>query len=110
MVCGSDDAEGMATWGEANGEWLGGILDPPHGPPSQDVFLAVFGALDPVAFSTVFRAWVDLLLANIPLKAKHIAIDGKTSRQEAAFNRPPGLGRCLFYTSRECDLKRCRCR
>jgi hypothetical protein len=54
MVCGCDDAEAMEVWGEANAEWLKGLVDLPHGVPTQDVFLAVFGALDPEAFSTCF--------------------------------------------------------
>ena len=44
MVCGCDDAEAMQSWGEANEPWLEGLLDMPHGAPTQDVFLAVFGA------------------------------------------------------------------
>ena len=51
MVCGCDDAEAMQSWGEANADWLESILDMPHGPPTQDVFLSVFAALDPEAFS-----------------------------------------------------------
>jgi hypothetical protein len=39
MVCSCDDAEAMQSWGEANEQWLDGMLDMPHGPPTQDVFL-----------------------------------------------------------------------
>jgi len=44
----------------------------PHGPPTQDVFLAVFGALDPEAFSAVFRSWdrVLTLAATAPSAPK----------------------------------------
>jgi len=56
MVCGCDDAEAMQAWGEANAQWLEGLLEMPHGSPTQDVFLAVFGALSSEAFSAVFRA------------------------------------------------------
>lgn len=81
MVCGCDDAEAMQLWGEANATWLATFLDMPHGPPTQDVFLAVFAALDPEAFSGVFRAWAALLLLRLQIQGKkHIAIDGKTSR------------------------------
>jgi hypothetical protein len=61
MVCGCDDAEAMQSWGEANADWLCSMLDMPHGPPTQDVYLAVFAALSPEAFSAVFRAWAELL-------------------------------------------------
>jgi predicted transposase YbfD/YdcC len=82
MVCGCDDAEAMQLWGEASAAWLAGFLDMPHGPPTQDVFLTVFGALDPEAFSEVFRAWAALLVLRLEIQgAKHIAVDGKTSRR-----------------------------
>lgn len=83
-VCGADDAQAMEFWGEVNSAWLEDVLDMPHGPPTQDVFLSVLGALNPKAFSEVFRYWADLL--SIRLKQndgakRHIAIDGKTSRR-----------------------------
>jgi len=81
MVCGCDDAEAMQSWGEANEQWLDGMLDMPHGPPTQDVFLAVFGALDPEAFSAVFRSWAQMLALRLEVQGKHIAVDGKTSRR-----------------------------
>lgn len=82
MVCGCDDAEAMQLWGEANSAWLASFLEMPHGPPTQDVFLAVFGALDPEAFSAVFRAWAALVVLRLQIQgSKHIAVDGKTSRR-----------------------------
>ena len=81
MVCGCDDAEAMQAWGEANADWLQGFLEMPHGPPSQDVFLAVFGALHPERFSAVFRAWAELLTLRLKALGKHVAVDGKTSRR-----------------------------
>jgi hypothetical protein len=80
-VCGSDDAEAMQFWGEANTAWPKGFLEMPHGPPTQDVFLAVFGALYPEAFSLLFRAWTDLLRLRLRPGQAHIAADGKTSRR-----------------------------
>ena len=82
MICGSDDAEAMELWGIANGRWLAGFLELPHGTPSQDVFfLSVFAALDPAAFGAVLRSWAALLAARLPVESKHIAVDGKTSRR-----------------------------
>jgi predicted transposase YbfD/YdcC len=81
MVCGCDDAEAMQVWAEANLQWLDTILELPHGPPTQDVFLAVFGALDPQAFGSVFLSWMELLRMRLNVRGKHIAIDGKTSRR-----------------------------
>ena len=81
MVCGADNAEDMQDWGEANARWLDGILRLPHGAPTQDVFLSVFAALDPVAFRSVFLSWMELLRLRLGVIGKHIAVDGKTSRR-----------------------------
>lgn len=81
MVCGSDDAEQMDLWGKSNAPWLSEMLDLPHGTPTQDVFLSVFGALDPEAFRSVFLSWMELLRFRLRVLGKHIAIDGKTSRR-----------------------------
>jgi predicted transposase YbfD/YdcC len=53
----------------------------PHGAPSQDVFLAVLGALNPEKFSATFQAWANLISLRIGANDKHIAVDGKTSRR-----------------------------
>lgn len=81
MVCGCDNAESMDLWGEMNEEWLGEILELPHGVPSQDVYLSVFASLNPSAFSEVFRAWSEWVALKLGKKSSHIAIDGKTSRR-----------------------------
>lgn len=90
MVCGADNAEDMGDWGEANVRWLEGILELPHGPPTQDVFLSVFAALDPTSFRSVFLSWMELLRLRLRVMGKHIAVDGKTSRRsfDAARDRP----------------------
>ena len=66
---------------------LSGLPDPrrAQGAPTQDVYLSVFGALAPEAFSAVFRSWVDLLSLRLESSSetKHIAVDGKTSRRSA---------------------------
>jgi predicted transposase YbfD/YdcC len=49
--------------------------------PTQDVFLSVFAAIDPAAFSRVFVSWATILIARLDLKGTHIAVDGKTSRR-----------------------------
>lgn len=74
-------AESMELWGDANQAWLSTFLDLPHGVPTQDVFLAVFAALNPDSLSKVMRSWAALLIARLPENGKHIAVDGKTSRR-----------------------------
>lgn len=90
MVCGADNAEEMEDWGRANARWLDGILELPHGTPTQDVFLSVFAALDPVAFHSVFLSWMELLRLGLRVMGKQIAVDGKTSRRsfDTARERP----------------------
>jgi len=94
MICGCDDAEAMEAWSEANAEWLETFLDLPHGPPSQDVYLHVFGALEPRAFNEVFQRWADLVSLRIHGSERHIAIDGKTSRGSA----DPSTNRLAIHT------------
>jgi predicted transposase YbfD/YdcC len=91
LVCGADNAEEMEDWGWANAEWLGGLLALPHGTPTQDVFLAVFAAIDPTAFRSVFLSWMELLRLGLRVRGKHIAVDGKTSRRslDPAHDRLP---------------------
>ena len=88
MVAGADDAEAMQLWGETNKRWLKGFLELPHGVPTQDVFLSVFGALEPTAFSKMFVSWMDLLRVRLESQGSHIAVDGKTSRH--SFDRSAG--------------------
>lgn len=88
MVCGADDAQAMQSWGEANATWLAGLVELPHGTPSQDVFLSVFAALDPKAFSAVFRRWMQWLTLRLDGQGSHIALDGKTSRR--SFDKSTG--------------------
>ncbi len=91
LVCGADDAEAMQAWGEANEDWLDRFLELPHGAPTQDVFLSVFGALDPDRLGTVFRSWVQLLDTRRSEGGGQIAVDGKTNRRtfDRATDQPP---------------------
>jgi predicted transposase YbfD/YdcC len=50
----------------------------PNGIPSHDTFERVFDRIDPQAFQTCFRGWVQAVVAS--LHGLHIAIDGKTLR------------------------------
>ena len=84
MVCGADDAQAMEIWSKSHSDWLSELLETPHGTPSQDVYLAVLGAIQPENFGAVFRQWIYFLKLRIEATddaKKHIAIDGKTSRR-----------------------------
>lgn len=85
-ICGADDAQAIEDWGEIHNEWLSGFLELPYGTPTQDVFLAVLGNLNPKAFQEVFRSWAGLLSIRLKSqtdKDRQIAIDGKTGRRSA---------------------------
>jgi predicted transposase YbfD/YdcC len=94
MVCGADNAEEMQEWGAAHEEWLAQMMPLPHGAPTQDVFLAVFAALSPVAFQRVFLAWIDLMRVGLSQQGRHIAVDGKTSRRSL----DPAHGKLAIHT------------
>ena len=48
-----------------------------NGIPSQNIFLQVFGALNPKQFEAVFHRWVG---GMVPALSRTIAVDGKTLR------------------------------
>jgi len=83
-ICGADDAQAMENWGTVHKDWLGEFLELPYGTPTQDVFLAVLGNLNPKAFQAVFRDWANLLsmrIKELPKLERQIVVDGKTNRR-----------------------------
>lgn len=109
-VCGCDDAQSMELWGELNTAWLETFLPLPHGTPSQDVFLSVFGALNSQAFGDLFRAWAELLILRCDKQSRHIAIDDKTSRRSADKKRGTKTLRTVSAWVREAGLVLGPCR
>ena len=80
MISGCDDAEAMEDWGRENEYWLKDLLEMPHGVPTQDVYLYVFGLLDPKEFGNVVMAWATMIVTHLKGR-RHVSIDGKTSRR-----------------------------
>ena len=76
VLCGADDWQAIATFGQGRHTWLKRFLALPNGIPSHDTFERVFDRLDPQAFQACFRSWIAVL--SMHLKMPHIAIDGKT--------------------------------
>lgn len=80
VLCGADGWEDIERFGLAKQtllqEQLG--LSLPGGIPSDDTFRRVFSALDPHAFATCFRAWVQALRPTH--QDEVIAMDGKQLR------------------------------
>ncbi len=86
VICGADDTNAIAEFGEAKEQWFKSFLRLPHGIPSHDTFARVFSALEPEACENCFRSWVNALAASS--KGGPIAIDGKTLRR--SFDRAHG--------------------
>lgn len=78
MLCGNDDAEAIAEWGEFHEEWLREFLELPHGIPSQDTFLRVFAMLDPKSLEMMLLRWARQRVPSWEALSLHI--DGKTLR------------------------------
>jgi predicted transposase YbfD/YdcC len=76
VIAGCDDWQQIETFGDNRREWLKQFLPLANGIPSHDTFERVFDRLDPVAFQSCFRDWMNALCDALGLK--HIAIDGKT--------------------------------
>ena len=103
MLSGCDNAEHMELWGNTQRSWLANFFEMPHGPPTQDVFLRVLGALDPDSFQSFFHEWVTTVLRRVGKQAKHIAIDGKSSRRSYGRDEEGNKTRMLHMVSAYCS-------
>lgn len=77
-IANAQDWQDIATFGRKRERWLRRFLPLPHGIPSHDTFERVFDRLNPGAFQSCFRSWVQAV--QQALGVKHVAIDGKTLR------------------------------
>jgi predicted transposase YbfD/YdcC len=87
VLCGADNWQEVATFGQCRQAWLRRFLALPHGIPSHDTFERVFDRLDPQAFQACFRSWISALCLHLQLP--HIAIDGKTLRHSGSGDLGP---------------------
>jgi predicted transposase YbfD/YdcC len=79
IVCGADDWEAVADYGEAKEEWLSTFLALPGGPPAHDTFWRIFRHLDAEQFQSCFLKWI---ASMVELKnGQVIALDGKQLRR-----------------------------
>ena len=70
--------EDIEEYGQANAEWLGDLLDLPHGIPGHDTFRRVLSQLDPEELTQCFIAWTQAL--SEASGSDIVALDGKTLR------------------------------
>ena len=80
VICGVETWEDIEQYARAKKSWLQERLglSLQAGIPSDDTLRRLFAALDPDAFATCFRAWVQTLREQT--QGEVIALDGKTLR------------------------------
>jgi predicted transposase YbfD/YdcC len=78
-ICGADNWEDVAGFGEAKLAWFKTFLELPNGIPSHDTFNRVFARLDPQQFQTCFTGWIRA--TSTLIGGQVIAIDGKVLRR-----------------------------
>jgi len=78
VLCGADDMEEIALFGQQKEALLRRYLPFPHGTPSADTFIRVFERLDVQQFNACFMAWMQEILPAE--QAGQLCIDGKTLR------------------------------
>jgi predicted transposase YbfD/YdcC len=88
VICGANDWQQIATFGQQRRHWLARFLALPHGIPCHDTFERVFARLKPRALTAALQGWTQALTDG--LGVKQIAIDGKSVRGSAAAAK--GLG------------------
>lgn len=90
VICGSDNWEDVAEFGEAKQEWFETFLELPNGIPSHDTFTRVFARLDPQEFRTCFTSWITAV--SEVMDGQVIGIDGKVVRR----SHDKGIGKAAI--------------
>jgi len=81
ILVGADTFEEIQAWAQEKLPWLRRYLELPNGIPSHDTFARLFALIQPQAFESAFRRWVEAVLPA--LSPQVVALDGKTSRRTA---------------------------
>lgn len=76
-VCGANDFEEIAMYGQQKIDFLRTFLELPNGIPSHDTINRVFKFLDTNKFSESLYHWSKEILSSIQEQLTHISIDGK---------------------------------
>jgi hypothetical protein len=77
-ICGADNWEEIAEFGESKREWFASFLELENGIPSHDTFRRVFIVLDNIELKTLFVGWISSVVSLS--KGTLVNIDGKTLR------------------------------
>ena len=83
VLSGCDGCVEIAEYGRRKAEFLGTILELPHGIPSHDTFNRVLALLKPEALQACLLGWLRSVRdeAGDSREERHIAIDGKSLRR-----------------------------
>jgi predicted transposase YbfD/YdcC len=90
VLSGCDGCVEIAEYGRRKAEFLGTILELPHGIPSHDTFNRVLALLKPEALQKCLLGWLRSVRdeAEDSREERHIALDGKSLRR--TFDRAAG--------------------
>ena len=92
VICGADDFEEIALYGQHKEAFLKTFLDLPNGIPSHDTFNRVFRLMDKKAFGTCLHRWSSQILDTLSEPLTQISVDGKVLRATAkAIQKKSGL-------------------
>lgn len=82
-LCGAKSCVDIADFGRANADFLGEIVDLPHGVPSHDSFSRLFRLIDPVELEAALRRFAQALRQALGLGPPRgvVAVDGKSLRR-----------------------------
>ncbi|GAB3519553.1 ISAs1 family transposase [Emticicia fontis] len=83
VICGANDFEEIAMYGNQKKDFLRTFLELPNGIPSHDTFYRVFKFLDKKTFSECLYRWSKELLSTINEDYTQINVDGKVLRATA---------------------------
>jgi predicted transposase YbfD/YdcC len=77
-ICGANDWEAIAEYGQTKQEWLKTWLELPNGIPSPDTFSRVLARINPTELQKCFMGWI-AAVAQVT-EGELLNIDGKTLR------------------------------
>jgi predicted transposase YbfD/YdcC len=94
ILAGAGGPTAIARWAACKEEFLLKLLKLPNGIPCKDVFRRVLATLEPGAFQSCFKAWLNSLLGEAADESgvgrPIFAVDGKTARR--SHDHSKGLG------------------
>ena len=85
VICGANDCEALAEFGQAHQDWLRTFLNLPNGIPSHDTFNRVLTLLKPSEFQRGLQNWITSEVEVVA--GEVVAIDGKVLRRSHARSR-----------------------